>query len=412
MILKQSSLFLLLFLLFLSPITRGQELDHNSPEVRDQIKKMLKRAYRDYKKERKKGKQIESDQKLEFRLGELTPSACVNCREILALSSGVNDILSHMSEQLPIEHQQKISELLAVDVYTQTLHQLNEQDCHRQKIYDLTDEFLDYDIDQAVVLHSQEMKLDHLISFRLQGRTQLHQTIFLRGQGEQSNQLIRVDLHPEKAPFLTVYELNPKTNPPVKYALQDEKNKASLPDFSENRPQMVQTKPQISEQEEPPQDNLRYFEYESDSHGLPKKITILEFKNETQITEDVLLKSDVEISTSEQELVTQITDKTGRQYARFILDKNTEMKAVVPYDFKTFDTDWQGEVQVDKEGITSFVNLNHSTNSKTRIGYTSSIGMTTIEHTRQINTKNRLTIRLSDGQRGEQSVTLNYQMAL
>ena len=419
---------LLISLLFLlSSQLFSEQIDIRSDRARD----LIREAYKEHRKERKKRKQTPPRYTDEFKLGVIESSPCINCDDILDLSRSVAEVLEHMGEQLPHEHQQKIQELVAVNVYTQRVDELNEGGCHEARIFGLTDEIQKYDIDQALVLHSQEIDLKHLISFRMRGKSDKFQTIYLRGQGEDSNQLIRVDMRAELLPLVTIYQLEEDAHARVEHALQKDKVFASLPDLSavdppetlrpqarfdlEDNKSSEQSLENEENEENEEEENLRYFEYEADSHGLPKKMTLIEFSHESEISEDFKIKNDLEISTSDQELITEITDQSGRQYARFILDKDAQVKAVVPLRLQAFDTPISGEIEVDDKGVTGYMNLGNSSSSKTRLGHTSSIGLTTLEHTRQINSYSDLTLRLTQGGRGsfeQQTITLNYRIVL
>lgn len=409
---------LLISLLFLlSSQLFSEQIDIRSDRARD----LIREAYKEHRKERKKRKQTPPRYSDEFKLGVIESSPCINCEDVLELSRSVAEVLEHMGDQLPHEHQQKIQELVAVNIYTQRIDELNETGCHEARIFGLTDEIQKYDLDQAIVLHSQEIDLSHLVSFRMRGKSKQFQTIYLRGQAEDSDQLIRVDMRPGLLPLVTIYQLEADAHPQVEHALQRDKVFASLPDLSAVDPpellpaQARSDSEQSLKQQEEDEDNLRYFEYEADSHGLPKKMTLIEFSHESEISEDFKIKNDLEISTSDQELITEITDQSGRQYARFILDKDAQVKAVVPLRLQAFDTPISGEIEVDEKGVTGYMNLGNSSTSKTRLGHTSSIGLTTLEHTRQINSYSDLTLRLTQGGRGsfeQQTITLNYRIVL
>lgn len=422
MFLRTFSLFFSLLFLLSSQLF-SEQIDIRSDRARD----LIREAYKEHRKERKKRKQTPPRYSDEFKLGVIESSPCINCEDILELSRSVAEVLEHMGDHLPHEHQQKIQELVAVNIYTQRIDELNETGCHEARIFGLTDEIQKYDLDHAIVLHSQEIDLNHLVSFRMRGKSKQFQTIYLRGQGEDSDQLIRVDMRPGLLPLVTLYQLEADAHPQVEHALQRDKVFASLPDLSAvDPPEILPPQPRFDFEErassdspaskdEEEDENLRYFEYEADSHGLPKKMTLIEFSHESEISEDFKIKNDLEISTSDQELITEITDQRGRQYARFILDKDAQVKAVVPLRLQAFDTPISGEIEVDEKGVTGYMNLGNSSTSKTRLGHTSSIGLTTLEHTRQINSYSDLTLRLTQGGRGsfeQQTITLNYRIVL
>lgn len=415
--------FILCFALFVTLMTNVQaqsprDIEKIDPESTAGMKKAFKLLRDAYRSERKKNAQVYHKQK-----DVLDPYSglCIECEKLTEFTNQVNAILAELPETN--EHSQtQIAELMAHSAYTELTQENDHQArCFKQIQTGLTQEYKNIDADDALVIYRGEMDLTRVRSFSLFGDQTYKRSVFLRGKRPDADKLIRVDLNPDEKPVVTLYQLQEDTSDI--YALQREKIKASLPSFAvdeknredsasarENRAKedfYTRAQKEHPEEVDPLAAQVSTFDMEYSSSGLPKKITLLDFRDRSKLTENFEIESDIEISSDDQEMIVGLARTGKASMAQMKIEKEGDVE--LAFDMNLPAGIVQSQFLIGDEGAGAQFNLNHSKNSRTQLTHTTSQRSTSIEHSTDFGNRSRLSVSLRRSN-GQESGHIEYKM--
>lgn len=394
-------------------IRAQEQTEEFALETTADVKKAFRLLRNAYKSEKSEGTQVYHKQE-----DVLDPFSglCIECESLTEFTNQINDVLTQLPQTN--EHSQtRISELMAHSAYTELVDRNNVfEHCFKQSLTGMTEEYEDINVDDAVIIYSGEMDVKRVNSFSLFGKTRYKRSVFLRGKKPDADKLIRVDLDPDKKPVVTLYQLQEDTS--EIYAFQRDKTNASLPSFEIDPPEnekktpeqedfYSRTKKVPSKPVDPMASQINAFDMEYSSSGFPKKVTLLDFRDRSKITQDFEAQSDIEISSEDQEMTFGLARTGKASMAEMRVEKEGDVELAFDMNLPTGIV--QSQFLIGDGGAGAEFNLNHSENSRTKISHTTADKRTSVEHSTDFGNRSRLALRFQRSN-GRESGHLEYKI--
>lgn len=329
--LKLTSIFIYIFVALFGPF-KSAFAASDTEEMVEAIKVIYKH-YREAKKT------VESSAVKEDLDSQM--DICVECTDILQLTENINQIIDELADQTKSDVLKfEAGNLEAVRRYVEVIDENTwERSCEQRVNKTLNPEFANFD-ETALKLEFDAPLYQRFDSLQLRG-VDGTRTVWLRGKDKDQLKFIKVQIIPGQPPHISIYSLPEEAyDDELKVVLEKpstEEKKVSTKDNDQNEKEPEKDEKEVLDfqyefQTGDEVDNfsiaigpeLEYKDY------LPRHLTLLELKGETEVGEDFHANFDIAVNDRVQEGVMMLTDSDDKEYAKLRIDSKGEAKIRVP----------------------------------------------------------------------------------
>ncbi len=300
-----------------------------STETKDVISN-LRKVYKEVRAAKKRGASSAVEEDIDLQL-----DVCVECEDILLLTSNVNKIVDRLADQEKSEILRfESGNLEAVRSYVELVDQITGERTCEEKVNELLNpEFTNFE-ETALKLEVDAPLYQHFHSLQLRGIDGTR-TVWLRGKGKDQLKFIKVQVSPGSVPQISIYSL------PGESYQEDLVSVKSRPIATATPAQ------QGSDQKAEDKDVLDYqYEYQAGDEQesfsvalgpeihykdyLPRRLKLLELRAKTKVSDDLYAKVDVEVNDKVQEGVVNLVNQEGSDVATLKIDEDGSARVTVP----------------------------------------------------------------------------------
>lgn len=266
----------------------------------------------------------------------LLMETCIgDCQNVVNFSKDVTKILQNLDETKdPRSYAAlKVGELVALNEFIVYVDEQGNRRCVSGHNTTLTEEFRDYDEEDLQLLFATDVELSEFRGAQLYNGV-MKNTYFLRGQGVNADKVIKVSIEVNRKPKIELYEISKFDPESVRFTYKsDEKN--SLLKTGKKADGVLDYAFHFDENSETGFSGSigPRITYESE-YNLPKKITLIEVNGVHDLTEEIKVKSKIEISDRNQEAQMTLTNKDNQTLSIIELDKHGDISIGIPYELR------------------------------------------------------------------------------
>lgn len=344
---------------------------------------------------------------------------CVECKNILGLTTEVEKILTSLGEA-----PREVEQLIAVSQYIRHIDDQGNIRCLNYQDPDFADEFRQPDLNSAVVIFSGDVDLSHIQSWRVSGGRlpdggRPGDTVFLRGMGDDKDVFVRLDLNsnPERPPKVTVYKLTHIPHDLAVGAREARERDMNLPDIGNN----IQSWRPGWERRGTYDGSLELSSNETTSirvgprlemkDYLPRNLSILDFRTRQPLTETTDLAVSGEVSARRREAKFSImgAHEDGEKVWLKVRE-NGGYEVGLPYSIMYDNIPIEGGFIANQNGAGATLTYRNGSNTSTQARYFSDHGRSSYEldHRRKITENSTITFRISR-EDGKENAWLLYR---
>lgn len=347
---------------------------------------------------------------------------CVNCEEILALTSNVQDILREQGLA-----PQEVEQLVVVSQYLRFVDNEGNQRCHEVVDEFWSNEFTLMDPENAIMIDRGELDLDRVLSWRISGRLMQNgaragDTYFLRGRGDDKNIFIRLDFPNgiNGNPVVTTYKLINFDENMAETALEQRVRRYNLPDVTpvdENplagipRNNVIDAGASLYQSETSslhlgPSIEIRNY--------LPRDVSLLDFRTTQSLNEDTNLQVSGEISARNTHARFSLVGTHGEGERVWIqAEAGENVQVGIPYTFSYDQVPITGSVIATSQGVGGSLSYRNNDTARTQASVIREEGRTrfNIDHRRRLSENSTIMFRVTN-EDGRNTSWLLYRYAL
>lgn len=368
---QKQSLSLILFFLFFIPSVA--QADEDKERLREAYK-IVREARKEWKRERKAEEQRKANQE---RASQEDLVICVECPKILDLVGDINKTMNHMlengeisiAERGALEEVERLEGLYYIvenDISGKPLtgNDLSEGPCSFRKldIYlkDLNSEPLrESELTEIFSFNISWAQVERIKALHFRSNGEKGRFYFYRAAPPNQDKIIRVHLPRDGRPTVTYFQMGmvPEL---MESDLMREKITARMR-------KDVQDSLAAEGEEVKKLYGMDYWgtlsEYESETSkwtygvamahkdNLPRRILLVKGEDETKITENLRMRTEVELSDRHQEVVMSLSD-AHRKYLTLEAEADGDYRAALPFSFEVrdFALSAHGDIAHTEEG--------------------------------------------------------------
>ncbi|GEM_PF-6292578 len=400
----------LCFLIFLiASNSFGQTLDI---DIDTDLKNEIMEAYETYKEIKKAGgfevvplpELQRTDEKL-----------CIYCDSLTPLIEDVNEIILKTAEIEDAKNPEnrtleQVSGFDALYHYTFSENYLTgESTCERFDDSINNENVEDIDLEKSTILISDQIPIEKINAIQI--RDKKKRTYFYRGEGEDKNIIIRIDVHDSEKAKVTYYRLKKKL---IDNSNKEKKKKSDKEDSWEL---WASSSDEDEEVVDSSSDKVDYGVGISIEHknNIPKKLTLVKGKSFTSVAEIFAVKTESEISTKKQQVSMSIASREGDDFAKIDLEKD-HAELQIPMSIDILDS---GLKLKTKYSITSnkeqkvYFSLDGEKGASTSLVLKNDISGTSAElsRTQKFGESQMVSFQIVGERYGEKEAWLRYELA-
>ncbi len=342
---------------------------------------------------------------------EVEHGICVDCEPVLAITGHVEDILVSLGEA-----PREVEDLIVVSQYMHYINDQGQPDCHEITDLSLNPEFANIEPEDAILIHSGEIDLDRVLSWRINGGilsngARAGDSYFLRGRGDDKDIFIRLDF-PEGIhgnPSVSVYRLIDFDENIEETALRERERRINLPNVESPDSNPLAGFPRNESLDggtsliNSATTSLHVGPVVRFKNYLLRDISVLDFSSTQSIDEDTNLEISGEVTLKRRRARFSLVGTHGEgEQAWLQVDDRNDVRVGMPYQFSYDGAPVTGTVMASTNGYGGSLSYRNGSDSRTEASVFRDGNKTNynLDHRRRINKKSTITFRVSneDGQ--------------
>lgn len=402
-------LYSLIFIFSLGSNCFGQTVDNESS-----LKREIREVYETYKEIKKSGgfeiMPLEEEERLD-------PGVCVSCDTLSPLVAEINKIVLKTAEN----EDEKNPELRTIEkvsgfdaLYHYTFNQdflTDEIECERFNDSNNISKDFEIDFEKSLVLISNEIPIENINA--LQIRDNKKRTYFYRGQGEDNNIIVRIDVHDSENVNVQYFKVKRNL---LENTSKDKKKKKSK---KEKKWELwaSSSDDEETDEDEAIGDRVDYGAGISIEHNdnIPKKLTLIKGSSYTTVADIFAIKTESEISTKKQIVSMSVSSTDGDDFAKIDLEEDfAELQIPMSVDITNSGLKLNTRYSINSEKEHKVhLTLDGELNSSTSLVFQKDVRGNSIALNRiqRIGSSQEISIQVQGGGVGQSEAWLRYKLA-